>query len=172
MQQNRAVYALYVLVLAGSFFITLWLTGPKTTTLTKDGNHLERLVAVMLTNKSDLFSAAIEAGLRRSTTLRGHVDVVRRHSSKDVLMEGWVAERGGNGQPLDVVIFVQGRSVGLTRTQGPRADVTKAIGLERGAEKNVVFQVTFACQAGTQPLVIGLNEDGDYVPLSSALCPP
>jgi hypothetical protein len=59
----------------------------------------------------------------------------------------------------------------MTQTRGERPDVTKAMGLAFGAERNVGFEVNFGCRTGDHPIVIGLGSDKQYLSLSSAQCP-
>jgi len=74
--------------------------------------------------------------------MRGNVDNLRRFDHQHVIIDGWLADPQGNASPLSLVIFVAGNKAALTRTRGERPDVTKALGLEFGAEKNVAFQIS------------------------------
>jgi hypothetical protein len=49
--------------------------------------------------------------------------------------------------------------------------VTAAIGLGFGAEKNVALSFKFNCGSGVQPVVVGVGEKGQYIPLESKKCP-
>ncbi|MFL6796348.1 MAG: hypothetical protein ACJ8F3_02935, partial [Xanthobacteraceae bacterium] len=77
----------------------------------------------------------------------------------------------GDGTPLKLVVFLAGASVVRTETKGERPDVTAALGLDFGSEKNVAFKMTFDCEHGQQPVVVGLGVRRQYLPLTATACP-
>ncbi len=86
-------------------------------------------------------------------------------------MAGWLADPEGNETPLHVLVFIKGAMVATAETKGERPDVTAAIGLGFGAEKNVAYSFKFDCGHGVQPVVVGVGEKGQYIPLQSKKCP-
>ncbi len=86
-------------------------------------------------------------------------------------MVGWLADKEGYAIPLEVVVFTRDGKTASIRTAGERADVTRQLNLGFGAEKNVSFQLIFACAPGEQPLVIGLGTKGQYTALIAPRCP-
>ncbi len=86
-------------------------------------------------------------------------------------MAGWLADTGGDATPLHILVFIGGPVVATAETKGARPDVTAAIGLAFGAEKNVAFSFKFSCGPGVQPVVVGVGQKGQYIPLESKKCP-
>jgi hypothetical protein len=86
-------------------------------------------------------------------------------------MVGWLADREGDATPLNILVFIQGAMVATAQTNGERPDVTKAIGLGFGAEKNVAFSFKFNCSPDVQPIVAGVSAEGQYMPFQSKKCP-
>jgi hypothetical protein len=148
-------------LLFGSFFITLWLTEPDT----------ERLAAQRILNYSDLPKAAHNVGVRFSKQMIGAIDVISRINEREVNIAGWLADLQGNSTPLNLLVFIDGSMVAATQTKGERPDVTDAIHLGSGAEKNVAFSLNFNCRPGDQPVVVGVGERKQYIPLQSKKCP-
>jgi hypothetical protein len=155
----------------GSFFMTLWLTEPQPPPPPDNRTDAERLAALPISNGSDLAKAAQSAKLTFSRRLLGNVDVVRRIDERDVTASGWAADREGDSTPLEVLVFVAGPLMATTRTTGERPDVTTAVRLGFGAEKNVAFSVNFQCRRGDQPIVVVIGSERQYLPVQSARCP-
>ena len=57
-----------------------------------------------------------------------------------------------------------------TQTKGERPDVTEAVHLGFGAEKNISFSVSFRCRPGEQPVIVGIGTARQYIPLTSGPC--
>ena len=150
-------------VLFGSFFITLWLTEPP--------SDKERLAAQRILNSSDLPKAAQNVGLRFSEQLKAAVDQINRVNEREVRMGGWLADLQGNSTPLTLLVFIDGSMVAAAQTKGERPDVTTKLNLRFGAEKNVAFSFNFNCRPGDQPVVVGVGERKQYIPLQSEKCP-
>jgi hypothetical protein len=164
-----------LVVLFGSFFLTLWLTEPDTTlgppNTAVSRSDTERLAAQRISNYSELPEATYSAGLRLSQQLKGVIDGINRVNEREVNIAGWLADPEGDATPLHILVFIEGAMVGTAETKGERPDVTAAIGLGFGAEKNVVFSFKFDCGPGVQPVVVGVGEKGQYIPLESKKCP-
>ena len=162
-------------VLFGSFFITLWLTEPDTAAppMPPDGrSRLERLTTQRISSYAQLTDDAANVGLKFSRRLQGNIDGINHVSDHEASIGGWLADPGGNGTPLHVVVFVRGAMVANVETKGERKDVTQAIHLGFGAEKNVAFFFKFNCTPGAQPVVAGVDDKGgQYMPLIIGRCP-
>jgi hypothetical protein len=158
-------------VLFGSFFITLWLTEPDVPKAVDNRSDTERLAAQHVSTYPELDDAAASAGLRFSRQLQGVVDGINRLNEHEVNMVGWLADPEGNETPLHILVFIQGAMVATAQTNGERPDVTKAIGLGFGAEKNVAFSFKFNCSPDVQPIVAGVGAKGQYMPFQSKKCP-
>ena len=171
----RSRLAVYLVVLPaaffGSFFVTLWLTEPQPPPPPDNRSDAERLAATPISDGSDLAKAAQSAKLTVSRRLLGNVDAVRRIDERDVTASGWAADREGDATPLEVLVFVGGPLVAAIRTKGERPDVTTAVRLGFGAEKNVAFAVNFECRRGAQPVIVVLGKERQYLPMPSARCP-
>ena len=89
----------------------------------------------------------------------------------EVNIAGWLADPEGNETPLHILVFIGGSMVATGQTKGERPDVMHAIGLGFGAEKNVAFALQFNCGPGVQPVVVGIGEKEQYIPLQSRKCP-
>jgi hypothetical protein len=156
----------------GSFFGTLWLTGTATPPATTDPLSAARQLAGRnISNRSDLIQAAVAAGLHASTQLKGHIDSITRANDREVTIGGWLADAEGDATPLAVLVFVPGEKVAGTQTGGERPDVTEALGLAFGAEKNVAFAVSFGCRAGQAPIIVGIGLERQYLVIASPKCP-
>jgi hypothetical protein len=161
--------------LFGSFFITLWLTEPDTSGLQPIGvdnrSDVEKLSARKITSDLDLLNAARDIGLHLSARMTGNIDVVNRTSARDVSVVGWVADKEGDATPTSILVFAGGAFVATTQTKGERPDVTQTLHLGLGSEKNVSFSVTFSCQPGDQPVIVGIATAKQYISLASRPCP-
>ena len=156
-------------VLIGTFALTLWLTGSQPPSSLAGRPPIEALATYKISNRTELIDAAVALGLHASTRLKGSIDAVKRINDREVTIAGWMADPQGGDAPLDVLVFVDGAMVGAAHE---RPDVTTALGLAFGAEKNVTFQVTVACRSGGEPIVVGVGVDEDYFLLTSpSRCP-
>jgi hypothetical protein len=167
-----ATYVVFLsAVFFGSLFITLWLTEPEDPGTTDNRPDAERLAAYPISDSSDLAKSAQNANLILSRRLLGYVDAIRRIDERDVVLAGWAADREGDSTPLEVLIFVAGQLAATTRTAGERPDVTAALHLGFGAQKNVILSANFTCRRGDQPVVVILGKERQYMHLQSASCP-
>jgi len=162
-------FVLLPMAFFGSFFLTLWLTEPPEPPDPRP--DWERLASYRITNYAELMHAANSSRLQMSPQLKGKVDGINRTNHRDVTVEGWLADTSGTGTPLDVVVFLSGNIATRAATAGERRDVTQALRLAFGAEKNVAFRVSFGCRSGEQPIVVGLGGERRYLPLGSGPCP-
>jgi hypothetical protein len=158
-------------VFFGSLFITLWLTEPEVPITMDNRSDAERLAVYPISDSSDLAKSAQNANLILSRRLSGYVDAIRRIDEQQVGLSGWAADRQGDSTPLEVLIFVAGRLVATTHTNGERPDVTAAVHLGFGARSNVALTANFTCRTGDQPVIVVLGKEKQYVPLPSAPCP-
>jgi hypothetical protein len=162
-------------ILFGSFFITLWLTAPDSSGTnpqeTDNRSDTQRLADRRISDSSDLLRAAQEIGLHLSRRMEGNVDLINRISQSDVNMVGWVADAEGDATPAKILVFVGGAIVGSTQPKGERPDVTEALKLSFGSEKNTSFSVNFKCRSSEQPIVVGIGTAKRYVVLKSGACP-
>jgi len=172
---NRAgIAVLLAAALFGSFFITLSLTQPAavgTASIIDDRTDVERLAARHISSAADLLTAANDIGLYPSVRMRGNIDVLRRMSEGVVSVTGWAADTSGDATPLDILVFVGGTLAAKTQTKGERPDVTQAVHLGFGAEKNISFSVNFSCRPGEQSVTVGIGTARQYIPLTSGPCP-
>jgi hypothetical protein len=160
--------------LSGSFFLTpWWLDDGRDSSVDASDTRSdsERLASQRVTDYSELRRAAGKAGLRPSLDMIGTIEGYSRVNERDVTISGWLADPEGDANPLKVMVFVAGSVAGMTETNGERAEVTRLKGLAFGTEKNVVFGVAFPCQAGQQPVVVGLGIRRQYFPLVLRPCP-
>ena len=160
-----------VIVLLGSFLLTLWITGTGPSNSEDTGPVSKRLAARQVSDYSELRSVARNLGLTPSQRIKGNIDAINRINEREVAIAGWLADVDGDATPLDIIVFVAGRARVTTQTKGERADVTHLMGLAFGAEKNVAFAVNFSCGAGEQPVIVGLGTGKHYLPLPAGRCP-
>jgi|SRR5271169_314721 len=158
--------------LFGSFFITLWLTAldnPGTRPIAGANPYdAEKLVS----NDFDLLTAAGEVvALPLSQRMTGNIDIINRTSELEVSVVGWTADTEGDGTPTRILVFAGDALVAATQTKGERSDVTQALHLGSGPEKNVSFSVKFNCGPGDQFVVIAIAASKQYFPLGSKQCP-
>ena len=161
--------------LFGSFFITLWLTAPNTPGTRPIGgdnrSDMEKLAAFHISDVADLSKAAYEIGLHPSRRMNGNIDVISRTNEHDVTMAGWAADADGDATPTNILVFAGGAMVATAQTKGERPDVTQALHLDFGSEKNVSFSVKFSCRPGDQPIIVAIAATKQYFPLQSRPCP-
>lgn len=169
------VILLCAVSLFGSFFVTLWLTEPESSGVAVASRSptvsAEDLAKMHVPDDAALGAAAQAAGLYSSRRLQGNIDVIKRVNADDVTMSGWLADRLGDETSLIVLAFVNGTKVGAVQTKGERPDVTRALGLGFGAEKNVAFSFNFPCRSGDRAIVVGIGTKNQYLELGSPRCP-
>ena len=162
-----------IAVVLASFLLTLWIVDPRRAERTKSmAGNVGPLATHRVTTVEDLRRVARDAGLKLSSHMKGHIDTINRLNDRDIVISGWLADpEYGDGTPLRIIAFVRGPVAGDTETKGDRPDVTHALGLEFGSEKNVAFQLSFACPSADQPIVVGLGPRRQYLPLPIGPCP-
>ena len=173
--RRRLIYlGLLAAALLGSFFLTLWQLDDGRVSAVDPADtrsDSERLASQQVTDYSDLRRAAGKAGLKFSLDMIGTVDSYSRVNERDVTISGWLADPEGDGNPLKVMVFLEGAVAATAETRGERPDVARLKGLAFGTEKNVVFAVNVACRTGQQPVVVGLGIKRQYFPLPISPCP-
>src|SRR5262245_52831819 len=160
--------------LVASFFITLWLTEPDATNPANAGARLdpiERLIRSQVYNNASLASAARAANLVPLEDLRGNIDEIRRLPDDQVRIVGWAVNLSGDGTPLTLIAFKGGRGTLLGKTDGPREDVTKALGLSARAARHVQIAVSVQCERGEVVVVVAIDKDNVYAPIKFDRCP-
>jgi len=163
-----------IAVVLAFFLLTLWIIEPHRAERNDNmvAADIGPLAAQLVATDEDLRRAARDAGLQRSFYMKGHIDTINRVNDRDIAISGGLADpEYGDGTPLRIIVFVGGPASGDTETKGDRPDVTHALGLDFGSEKNVAFQLSFACQPGDRPVVVGLGARRQYLPLSIDPCP-
>jgi hypothetical protein len=154
------------LVLVLSFSITLWLTEPEIPLADK----IPWLAASAISDESSLHTAADKIGLKRSSHIKGHVDELRR-TGGEVMITGWAVERGSTGEPMTVMIFVEGHNILNAETRGERPDVTSALNLTTEAARNAAFSGRLKCDSRSRLLVVAASVSGRYDSISTVSCP-
>jgi hypothetical protein len=170
--RKAGVIGILLVVFLGSFFATLWFTGTGPPPSTTDPRSFaEQLASRSIFSRSDLIEAAVAIGLHSSPRMKGSGDSITRINDREVTIKGWLADPDGDATALNVLVFVAGKYMATTQTRGERPDVTKLLGLAFGAERNVAFEVSFACRTDDKPIIVSLGLDKQYLYLSSPQCP-
>jgi hypothetical protein len=178
MRNNIFVAILGIGALAGSFLLTLWLTAPAM----RPANEAEprnlaaaTLAAYLVPDERILAAAATSAGLQPSDKQRGFVDEISRTNKERVTIRGWAADLVGNGEPLTVLVFADGKNTAEIQTKGPRPDVVQALKLSEAAAANVAFEGELFCNPGKALVVVAVTKNNSYAPINQAarplLCP-
>ena len=161
-------------VLIGSFLITLWLTEPITGPnlgSAPPNKGAEVLAAHLVPNEEILSGAATAAGLQRSDKLSGYVDGVTRLNKDQVRIGGWAADSIGQGTPITVLVFADGKNVFATQTKGARSDVADALKLSAAAAANVAFEGVLSCGPGQTLFAVAVTQSNLYAALGHAAGP-
>ena len=161
-------------LLVASFFITIRLTEPDTTNPVNAEAKLgpiERLRRSQVYNNASLASAALAADLVPLEDVRGNIDAINRLPDGQVRIVGWAVNLSGDGTPLTLIAFTGGRGTLLGKTDGPREDVTKALGLSAKAAKNVQIAGLVQCERGEVVVVVAIDKDSVYAPIKFDACP-
>lgn len=168
---TRAEGLLLLSFLFGSFGLTLWLTASDGSLKFKAApTTAERLSRYHIATDYALNRAAEAIGLYTSSELSGHVNSIDQLDPDTVAAKGWLAVRGGDGAPSHILAFVGGEFVASSRTSGRRPDVTEALNLTDKAGQNVAYAMTFRCELGYLPILVGLSGDR-YAHLTTTPCP-
>ena len=138
-------------VLIGSFLLTFWFVGTGASI-----SPVANLANSQVSDDESLSDAAISVGLRPSLSLKGAVDQLARLNETQIRITGWSADSNGNGAPITVIAFTDGRVALQTNTNGPRSDVTDHFKLSNDAALNIGFGGVLACRAGRPLFVIAV----------------
>ncbi len=169
MRLNWKLFSLLSASLLGSFFITLWLTGPPDLPPVYQPEELKTIAG---TSNIDLLEKLSASGLRADSSITGHVDVYEREPDKSIRIAGWALDRGGDGSPLTVSVYVDGKPRLTVNTAGPRDDVTRTFNLPKYMAKNIAFSGTFNCETSAPGMVLVVDPvDGRYSKLDPQRCP-
>lgn len=168
---KRAEILLLATLLAGSFGLTLWLTAPgRPLSADHASTPAERLATYPVTTEYALHHDAAALGLQISPALTGFVDSLERLDRDTVSVKGWLADRTGDGAPLYILAFAGGKFAASAQTHGQRPDVTKALGLTGKTAQNIAYAMTFRCELGSLPILVGVSGDR-YTQLTVKPCP-
>ena len=154
-----------MVVLISSFLITSWILSRN------DGVNWK------FTDEASLASAAKAAGYHLSKDLGGHVDTVARIDRGKVRANGWAVDLSGDGTPLILSAFVNGRNMATFRTDGPRPDITAGVRANpkanSDAAKNTQFAGSFSCVPGDKLSIVATSTTKSYLllPPQPAVCP-
>lgn len=154
-----------LVILVGSFLITNWILSRNDVPNWK------------FNDEASLDAAAKAAAYHKSNDLGGHVDSVIRLDAGNVRADGWAADITGDGAPVTLDIFAQGRDIAAFPTDGPRADVTASLKANPKASgsssKNTKFTAGFACPTGEKLFVVASSPTKSYALLGPQplLCP-
>jgi hypothetical protein len=165
---------LCLVVVLGSLFLTLHLLdsrAPRTPLGSTGEPPITRLARQTIATSAELPTVASQVGLKFARSMHGHTDVFNRINEREVIMGGWIADLDGDATPNELLVFVGGALRARTKTAGERPDVQQALNLYFGTEKNIGFQVTFACVPGEQPVAVALGKDDRYFGLNTPHCP-
>jgi hypothetical protein len=154
--------------LFGSFFITLWLTAPPDLPLVLRADTLETITA---RNNNDVINKLAAAGLHSDEAIIGKIDQFDKQTNESLRVAGWALDRSGDGSPLIVAIYVDGKARLTVNTKGPHAEVTKAFNLPDKLISNVSFSGTFNCAAADGMTLVISPSDGRFTRLNPLRCP-
>src|SRR5437870_5748043 len=164
-------------VLIGSFLITFCLTEPITGPnlgSAPPNKEAEVLPPHLVPNKEILSGAATAAGLHRPDKLSGNVAGVTRLNKDQVRIGGWAADSIGQGTPITVLVFADGKNVFATQTKGARSDVANALKLSDAAAANVAFGGVLSCSPRQSLFVVAVTQGNLYAMLGHSgplVCP-
>jgi len=158
--------------LVASFFIALRLIPDTTNSVNAEAKlgPIERLRQSQVYNNASLASAARAADLVPLEDVRGNIDAINRLPDGQVRIVGWAVNLSGDGTPLTLIAFTGGRGTLLGKTDGPREDVTKALGLSAKAAKNVQIAGLVQCERGEVIVVVAIDKDSVYAPIKFDRC--
>jgi hypothetical protein len=143
-----------IIILVGSFLITSWILS------TNDPQNWK------FTDDASLATAAAAAGYQSSADIIGYVDGVTRIDAGKFTINGWAADISGDGAPIALTVFANGRGIASFRTDGPRPDVTAAIKTNpkanAGAAKSTQYISTLSCRSGDKLVVIATTASKRY----------
>jgi hypothetical protein len=168
------VAVLGITALVSSFFLTLWLTAPGMPPANKaepPSLAAEILAAYLVPDERILRAAAKAAGLQPSDKLRGFIDEVARLDRRQVKIRGWAADLAGQGTPITVLVFANGRNTLGIETRGPRPDVAQALNLSGAGASNVAFEGRLSCAPGEPLFVVAVTQNNFYAALNQTAPP-
>src|SRR5262245_47266916 len=89
---------LLVAVALCSFGLTLWATAPTTAPSGSGDFHsdVERIASYGISSQTALIEAALSIGYSRSRQMAANVDGMNRINDREVAVQGWLADPGGD----------------------------------------------------------------------------
>jgi hypothetical protein len=156
--------------LFGSFFITLWLTAPPDLPPVVRPEALNTIAA---SSNGDVLEELSAAGFHLDSGITGNVDLFERQPDKSVRIAGWAVDPWfGDGNPLTVLVYIDGQPRLRVNTAGSRDDVRRTLNLEEKVAKNVAFSGTLNCETSARAMVLAVSAtDGRYAQLNAPRCP-
>jgi hypothetical protein len=156
-----------IAVLAGSFLGTLWFLNVFEGIKGPEIPPVAILENSSISDDASMEAAAIAAGFEPSSKIGGNVESLTRLSPDQVRIGGWVADLGGDGNPIDVLGFSESKSIFHAQTNGERSDITAALKLTPGAPatRNVAFVIATSCHAGEKIIVAAFTQSKKYAPI-------
>ena len=155
--------------LFGSFFMTLWLTEPPDLPLAVRATTLETLTG---SNNNDLLAKLTAAGFHSDEAILGKIDQFSKEPDDSLRIGGWALDRSGDGSPLIVSLYVNGRPRLSVKTKGRHAEVTKNFNLPDKLINNVGFSGTFSCPPAADGMILVISpSDARYARLNPLRCP-
>jgi hypothetical protein len=155
-----------ICALVGSFLLTMWLTAPAPPQQAEPGNlAAATLAGYLVPNEAILTAAAKSVGLQRSDQLKGYIDEIARTNKEQVRIRGWVADPVGQGAPITVLVFADGRNTLGMDSKGARSDVAQALKLPHAAAANLAFAGEFFCNSGETLFIVAVTQNNSYAPL-------
>ena len=117
-------------------------------------------------NTETLRIAARESGLLPSEGLQGYVDKLEWLPDGSLKLGGWAVDRQGDGSPLSILVFANGKSVQIVLTTGERPDVKMAFGLSDQMSANLAFSVEspgpISCGPVDSFVVVAISKNNEY----------
>lgn len=165
-------------ILVASFLLTLWLTEATPPKIESAPSNKEAtiLAGYLVPDVGILSAAAKAAGLQASDKVTGYIDEVRRLDRNEVKIRGWAVNSMGQGSPITVLVFANGKNVLETQTKGARSDVAVALQLPDADAANVGFEGALRCNPGEPLLGVAVTQSSLYAALGHApgalVCPP
>jgi hypothetical protein len=155
------------LVFAVSFAVALRVTKPPRPPTAA----MTMLAGATISDLRGLMAAVKAAGLKGTPDIKGGIDEIIRRDNDHVTLKGWAAQIADSDAPLAVMVFVDGRNMLTTETNGSRPEITAALGLSETASANISFEGDLACGRRQQFILVAVSRSGVYGHFGSKVCP-
>jgi hypothetical protein len=163
----RLVWVVGGLIFAISFVAALRLTEPARAPTPA----MMTLAGATIPDLRRLMAAVKTAGLRGTPDVKGAIDEITRLDIDHVTLKGWAADISGNGTPLAVMVFVDGRNTLTMDATGGRPEIANELGLSGAASANISFQANLVCSRGQRLIVVAVAPRDVYGHFGARLCP-